>query len=243
LHTEKYSKCSDTVINELYVLNRFVDLLSTYTNTWENIVKGEFSNSWQSLQGCLDCLREVKKFSKNHSSNAIVFFENQLIELEKLYPYGIFVSVGAIVELFECSICGKDIDSFDCEHMRGDLYRGKMAFGIAKNLVNIDHVAMTMNPKDRRCVVQYDDNGPQFKSMRYLSSLLKDKRLTPLSFDHLKFSKRKEKNIDFKEQRRNELCFCGSGKRFKKCCINNEYIERDHVDIVGKEAFVEGIFA
>lgn len=243
LYSEKCSECSDAVINELYVLNRFVDLLSTYTNTWEKIVKSEFSNSWQSLQGCLDCLRDVKKFSKNPHSQTIIFFENQLLELEKLYPYNIFVSIGAIVDLFECSICGKDIDSFDCEHIRGELYRGKMAYGIAKNLVNVDHIAMTKNPKDKRCVVQYDDEGPQFTTVRYLSGLLKTKNLTPLSFHHLEFKKRNEKNLDFKMQPRNGPCFCGSGRRFKKCCINNEFIEKDHVDIVEEKTFVESLFA
>ena len=44
-------------------------------------------------------------------------------------------------------------------------------------------------------------------------------------------SKRRVKNKEFKKIGRNKLCFCGSGKKFKRCCISKEYIESTHIDI------------
>jgi hypothetical protein len=40
-------------------------------------------------------------------------------------------------------------------------------------------------------------------------------------------SKKRETNPNYVKIGRNEPCYCGSGKKFKKCCISKEYIEID----------------
>lgn len=232
LQSSAWENEKDEVLNEVYLLNRFIDLMRSYSATWMNIAVSKFADSWCSLQDSLDHLRSVKKFSSGTEIHLIAFLENQLIELEKLYPYNAFFSIGIAVDSFECSICSKDIDSLECEHIKGELYRGKLAYGIAKDIRSVDHVAMVKHPQDKRCVVKYEDDGPQFEPVRYLAYLLTSKTISPLSFNHLKFSKRREKNPDFKKLPRNEVCFCGSGKKFKKCCIDKEFLEFDHIDIV-----------
>jgi len=235
LQSSAWENERDEVLNEVYLLNRFINLMGSYSATWMNIAGSKFADSWYSLQDSLDHLRSIKKFSSGTGIRLIDFLENQLIELEKLYPYNVFFSMGARVDLFECSICGKDIDSLECEHIKGELYRGKLAYGTAKGIGSIDHVAMVKHPQDKRCVVKYEDDGPQFEPVRYLAHLLTSKTMNPLSFNHLKFSKRREKNPDFKKLPRNDVCFCGSGKKFKKCCIDKEFLEFDHIDIVPRE--------
>ena len=233
----------EEVLNGFYVLNRFIDMLSSYLDIWARISKKEFSASWNSLQDALDLLRQVKKFINWNTNQEVGFFENQLLELERLYPYNGFFSIGATVEWFECSICGKDIDSFDCPHRKGELYQGQMAYAIAHNITELDHVAIVKRPKDKRCVVQYDDNGEQFKLMRFLSELVSSGKLHPLDFVELKFSKRHIKNPEFLKKGRNEPCYCGNGKKFKKCCISKEFIDDDHVDIVAKPRGIEEVIA
>lgn len=230
--------CSEEqYLNDMFALTRYLDLFSEYGKLWEEIFCQHFSNSWSSLQSALDLLRLIKKFSAVN----IQFFENQLIELEQTYPYNVFFSIGASVEFFECSICGKNIDSVECLHMRGHLYNGKMASAIARNLTELDHISMVKHPQDKRCVVSYDDAGEQFKLVRFISSLINSKKLKISSFGRLEFSKRDIPNPDYVEQGRNDYCSCGSGKKFKKCCINKTHIQGDHVDIVGMPTCIEHI--
>lgn len=226
---------SDDYRNDLWVLERYIDLLSKYGHTWESILDHRFSESWRVLQDSLDLLRSIKKFSRID----INFFEDQLIELERTYPYNVFFSIGATVEFFECSICGKDIDSPECVHIRGHLYGGVMAYAIAKNIVQLDHISMVSHPEDKRCVVSYEDSGEQFKLVRYLSSLIAEKTCRISDFGNLRFSKRLRRNPDYRKLPRNGPCFCGSGKKFKRCCIAKEYIEGDHVDIVADQRCIE----
>ena len=227
-----FNNTDEPAINDLFLLGKNIELLDCYTTFWEKVAKQEFSDSWNSLQDGLDLLRILKKFLDEGAYQHVSFFEHQFKELEKLYPYNVFFSIGATYKWAECNICGRNIDSFECEHQRGELYSGKLAYGIVHSIERLDHVAMVTNPEDKRCVVNYDDNADQFKLVRYLSDLLIDRRLNPLYFSGLKFSKREIKNPNFRKLGRNAPCFCGSGKKFKKCCISMEYIEGDHVDIL-----------
>jgi len=61
--------------------------------------------------------------------------------------------------------------------------------------------------------------------------LLKTREYKISDFGLPRFSKRARSNPDYRRLGRNELCFCSSGKKFKRCCIAKETSEGDHVDI------------
>jgi hypothetical protein len=215
-------------LNDLYVLDRYVDFLETYSLLWERILGEKFGDSWSLLQDCLNLLRLIKKFSNID----VTFFEDQLIELEQTYPYNVFFSVGAVVDRYECSLCGRDIISDECPHMPGELYGGKMASAVAEGMVKLDHAALVSNPADKRCVVRYEDTGDQFRVVRLVSRLIVSAQCAISDCWRVRFSKESAPDSEYKRIGRNEKCFCGSGKKFKKCCINKQYVENDHVDIL-----------
>lgn len=218
----------DALFDDLYVLDRCIDFLAAYARIWRLIAQSQFTASWDALQDALDLLRLIKRFS----AIDISFFENQLTELERAYPYNVFFSIGAVVGWFECSLCGRDIDSLDCPHRRGHLYRGKMAQAMAKNVVRLDHVAMVEQPQDKRCVVSYENSAPHFSVVRMIGQLIVSGTMQISRFERLAFSKRKFRNPDYIPLGRNDRCYCGSGAKFKRCCTGKAYEEREHVDIV-----------
>lgn len=235
---------SEQIQNELFVFCAYIKFLISYATIWEKLVDQKYGNSWTSLQNTIDQFRIVKKFScKNKDSKHLSFFENQLISLEKLYPYNIFFSIGAVVDYFECSICGLDIDSDKCPHFKGELYNGEIAVAIAKNIRELDHVSMVKNPADKRCIVQYDDEGEQFKMVRYISKLLREKMLRPFDFGKLRFSEKIIPNPDYVKLGRNQKCFCGSGKKFKHCCIDEKTVNGGHIDIISTPTSVHEVLA
>ena len=225
----------DEILNDLYVLDRYMDFFERYGLLWKHLASQQFSKSWDTLQGALDALRIIRRFSEIDISE----FENQLLELEKSYPYNVFFSIGAAVESFECSICGQDMDSFDCPHRKRHLYRGHMAYGIARNITNLDHVAMVDKPEDKRCVVKYEDTGEQFSLVRFIAQLLLSRKMKVSEFGKLVFSKRSIPNPEYRKVGRNTPCYCGSGKKFKTCCIAKAYTEGDHVDVVPHPIVIE----
>lgn len=222
----------ELVLNDIFLLKQIVHFHYSLVGLWKEIFNMNYSNSWNKLQNCFDSLRAIKKFSFQEIHPIFDYFENQLLELEKLYPYHLFFSTGLEVELYRCSICNADIDSFECPHEIGELYMGQMASGIAENALDINHVAMVENPMDKRCVIVYDDKSDNFNVLQYLNNLLRTGKITPLTFETLKFSKKNLLNAKYILLGRNEKCFCKSGKKFKNCCIKKQYIEKDHVDII-----------
>lgn len=221
----------DDVPNELFVLSRIVEFFTFYNSLWRAICAGRFADSWTSLQDAMDCLRIIKRFSSD-SASLFEFFEGQLPEIEKLYPYKVFASIGVMIDHCACSICGADMNGDACPHLMGELYRGKMAYGIVKSMATIEHVALVRNPQDKRCVIEIADNDLRFKAVGYLSGLLAQARLSPLRFSRTEWTKRRRLNPDYVEQARNEPCACGSGRKHKKCCLSKKYIE-DHVNLIG----------
>ena len=236
---EIYCAASDAILDDIFVLDRYLYLFSEYGLLWKQIASSHFSESWNTLQNAFDAIRLIKRFS-NIDVSAI---ENQLCDLEILYPYKIFASIAMVVECFECSICGEDIDSLVCIHRRGELYRGTMAFGIAKKILDIDHIAFVKNPVDKRHVISYKNDAPHFSGVSYLSKHLTTRAIPVSHFIGIIRSKSMVSNENHKKLGRNNLCYCGSGKKHKKCCIDKDVIEQENIEIIYGDSIIDRIIA
>jgi len=229
---DKLTSTNELILNDIYLLKQILLFHDSLIYFWEDVYQKNYSSSWNHLQTCFDLLRNINKFSlNNQKTKELDFFEKQLLIVEKLYPYNIFMSMGMEISLFECSLCKKNIDSFECEHDKGELYHGEIAFGIAKDMTDINHISMVENPMDKRCVVQYPDDGHQFRGLQFLNKELMSNQLTPITIYDVDETPRKKINDSYIKLGRNKKCFCGSDKKFKNCCINKKYIEEKHIEL------------
>ncbi|MCG9890498.1 MAG: hypothetical protein MH252_05445 [Thermosynechococcaceae cyanobacterium MS004] len=75
-----------------------------------------------------------------------------LLLLEKAYfPKMVYLSMGATVSNGKCSICGSLID--ECDHLEGLPYMGRICQIVDYNVVNVNHIAMVDEPRDKRCIL------------------------------------------------------------------------------------------
>jgi hypothetical protein len=183
-------KDPNKVFDEYYLLEVFLRLIRNYVLFWATISKGGFAESWSNLQDVQDDLRILKRFLTNPLPKLLVYLEEQCGQLEQLYPYKVFFSIGCIAKTLECSICSKRIDSFDCVHIMGELYRGQIAHGSVGEIIELDHVSMVPNPQDKRCTIQLLDSSPQFQAVAFLRDCLRKGQLTPLGLGRVNRSKR-----------------------------------------------------
>lgn len=157
----------ENTANAAFTVKSYFEFLLSLSNLWNNLYSGQYKNSWTSLQDCFGILTVLRKFTENYDRFKLNFFESQLSELEKLYPYKVFNSIEAIVKLEECSICGKPTSDLDCNHIRGNLYWGEMAYSIIKDATLLA-TALVENPLDKRCVIE-SVNGKEmnFEAVNY----------------------------------------------------------------------------
>jgi hypothetical protein len=169
------------------------------------------------------------RFGRSSDVHLLRLVEHQCGSLEQIYPYKLFASVEMAHDSGECTICGKEMDDPGCPHLLGELYRGKIASALVRELKEFHAVSLVENPSDKRCVVSYADDSAHFKGPRYLLSFMVEHPSAVFHFAGVERLKEPVKASDLKGIGRNDPCPCGSGRKFKKCCIKNSHVERDHL--------------
>lgn len=221
----------DLFYDDMFICKTFCRFLAAYVNYWDTLLKENYPDSWNQLQDSIDDLRTLNKFSFIHKTIVFCFFEEQLQSLEVLYPYKIFASTEVITEKVDCSICKKDIESLECAHIQGELYRGQVAYGIVKKIKELLSVSLVENPCDKRCTIKEVDGKPmQFHCVEYLTKSLACHKFNPLMISHTIQNTRKE-FVFTEKSPRNYKCPCGSGRKYKKCCLGKA-IEKPHIEII-----------
>lgn len=146
---------------------------------------------------------------------------------EKLYPYNIFISSEYIISESHCSICGKSVQSLSCSHIKGKLYWGEIAVEVVDEIQELQAVCLVSHPEDKRCIIELSDDK-RSESEKFL----KLEQFVGLKLPFLQqftvISKMEiRQRTDIIKVGRNDLCSCGSRKKFKKCCGGNLYYQHE----------------
>lgn len=224
-----------------FIMRVNIRLISSFTQFWKLCEELEYEKAWCCLQDSLDSTRTLLKFLNGSLRATLMKLYNYLSTIEKLYPYNIFSSVGLENCTVKCSICGRSPFDLECTHISGELYWGEMAHHIICDMGELNHIALTPNPVDKRCVfaaVDYNkttlDEGPFRRIHSFIS--LSRRPLRPYSL------KKTEKELP-RECIENVLdidqCPCGSGLNFKDCCYDKELIIVPHYEIIFEELEAE----
>ena len=94
--------------------------------------------------------------------------------------------------------------------------------------------SLVEHPADKRCVVIYEDNSDAFKAIRTFTSGVK----FPMQLFELEDTVRKIGVSELHSVGRNDTCPCGSGKKYKKCCLPNGFIEKPYTEFLLKQVAV-----
>jgi hypothetical protein len=222
------AKKDETTANGAFLLKVYLVLLKDFIAYHGFLQSGKFAESWDKLQDCMDHVSILKKFMGE--TPEIQDIAGHLLAFEGLYPYRLFASSEILASKQTCSICG--LSSVDplCEHVPGELYWGELAFLKNHGQLEIRGIAFVERPQDKRCVMRLDGGELPFNLLEYYLEKVKD----PL----LRFSVQIFESYEKKNKRelgRNDPCFCGSGKKYKKCCGKEsfEINRRGHIEMFG----------
>lgn len=219
--------------NRCYVVQEYFNLLMAFSSFWQLIQSSKYSDSWSKLQNAIDYLNSIQRFTDAKDIFYLNLFKRHLKQLEKLYPYQFFQSVEMVIQEQHCSICKRNSLNPACTHIPGHLYYGEMAVTVVTK-ADLIAVSLVEHPADKRCVVIYEDNSDAFKVIRTFTSRVK----FPMQLFDLEDTVRKIDVSELDNVGRNDTCPCGSGKKYKKCCLSKGFIEKPHVEILLKQVTV-----
>ena len=210
----------ERLANSCCVMRQYCILFIRIGMYFQLLDNREYQTSWDKLQDCLDSLRFVNRFVLNKYD--LDEIGSLLVNFESLYPYKLFFSSEYLVSKSHCSICGKSMQSLSCSHRKGEIYWGEVARECVDSVKELQAVSLVEHPDDKRCVAFIaDDNRSDEEKYSLLTRYLKlnidkmctyDKELMTL------------KNKRYKGIGRNDLCPCGSGRKYKKCCETTQEI-------------------
>lgn len=183
----------------------------------------DFYDAWCQLERIdiqLSCLRGNGEWFNDIFN--LKFIEEMIVEYEKLFPYEWFSSRESIVKKKSCSICNSPITLRKrCCHEIGKLYMGEMCKEKIDDF-EIIGVALVKNPFDKYAVLI-----PEGLEYNYfmLESLM-PKLNSP--YDKWSCHITVKVNPIYHKLGRNHNCVCGSGNKFKYCCLNTDKMYFKH---------------
>jgi len=214
----------------------YYELIIAISNFWKLCDNADYQDAWSFLQDALGTVRTLNRFVEDESQLSIDKIFKYLSQIEILYPYDNFCSIACITKKMTCSICKRSPYDPECNHIAGDLYFGEMAINVVEEIEQVNHVAITKNPVDKRCVIHMDidKNKLETSSFKLIHFFIKNSKFPLRDFDLL-LPERKLSRTFYNSRPEQSLCPCGSGKKFKDCCFNNKFILNPHYNVIFKE--------
>jgi len=150
---EAVNKKDEYTANLSFMFKVYFDLITAIANFWKICDNADYQDAWSFLQDALGCTKTLIRFIADESQLSLDNIHKYLCQVEMLYPYSYFASIAATVTKITCSICKRSPYDPECNHIAGELYWGEMAVHIVEEIEKGSHVALTKNPKDKRCII------------------------------------------------------------------------------------------
>lgn len=220
-------KQEEKLANSQLVFKKYFLIFCSLSSYFSLLKEHHYKQSWNVLQDCLDNLKFVGRHVAIGARKEIPEIYDLLECYEKLYPYNVFASSEYVISKSHCSICGKSMQSLSCPHIKGNLYWGEIAVEVIDEIQNFQATCLVSHPDDKRCIIELsDDKRPESEKFFKLDQFI------GLNLPFLQeFSVTSEietrQRTDIVKVGRNDLCSCGSGKKFKKCCGRNLYYQHE----------------
>lgn len=139
-----------------------------------------------------------------------------------------------MLNTFEHYIEIEEILKICCElrFLKKRIIAGDFAVEIVDDIKEIQAVCIVSHPEDKRCIleVSVDKNLSEKEKFKKLDDFLKLK-VDPLQYLDINSRIERRRNLKIQKVGRNDMCPCGSGKKFKKCCIDSLYYDHEKIII------------
>ena len=226
--------------NYFWCLREIFNIQKGFVSAIEDLNSKKFEEAWilfekidieiGNLEQNFDVFQEKDKYQ-------IVFIKRIISEYQKLFPYQYFFSRENIIKREECSICGKVISLRNsCGHKPGKLYMGELCSRIVTDM-ELKGISIVTDPFDKYTYLQLPGKEYNYGMIEALMQELSS------PYDDFFIETVKIKKSEYKKVQRDSLCPCGSGKKYKKCCLGTVRELMDHNIIhMNKKGFCSNKF-
>lgn len=195
-----------------------------YVEAFVHFCNDEFYEGWCLLERCEILIVFLDRhFHETNSEFGIEHVRIHAKNFQSLFPYKMFLSPSFILR-HRCSVCNELITPRNhCGHEVGEIYDGEMCSKIAET-IEILEVSIVENPVQKYSVIFHEgQDNYGYDVVKHVA-----KRLSS-PWDAWGYKKSKKLVSKYENVGRNESCPCGSGIKYKKCCLRKKR-EIDHYE-------------
>lgn len=216
-------KDNQIVAKEIWCIEQVYRIINHYLILFNYLKQQKYFAAWNELDRVNIALFELRKHLDYVDNKFnLQFIENIIFQLKKLFPYRHFMSRESVTKKKVCSICGSVISiRTSCGHTVGEIYNGEYCYRIVKDMDFIGFSIVT-NPFDQYTVLFPQELEYDYSMLELLVQKLKN------PYEKWELNIFKHVKEEYKMIKRNDICPCGSGKKYKKCCLISGNNEFDH---------------
>lgn len=206
----------------IWCLEQIYSVKKLFIKAFRLMKEGEFEKAWYKLDRSdikLNFLKPHFDYSDNRYD--LLFIESEIPKYQELFPYELFGSRESIESDFTCSICGAKVGIRNkCDHKVGEIYNGEMCCRVV-NKIEILAISLVKKPFDKYTILHIDGVEYNYFMLQNLMKYL-DNPFEKWGYEIEWHEWNHKEDEKYKNTGRNDLCPCGSGKKFKKCCLLNK---------------------
>ena len=208
---------------------------NSFINAFQDMKRRHFFAAWNSLASCENILANLERHFELDADSIdayrLIQIEKSTTQFQRLYPYRLFFSAGFVVHKVSCSTCGQEfLPRQGCGHLVGEVYGGEVCGRVVEK-ADLLEVSLVENPRFKYAVpfVNNSGIGKSEDHYNYVHVHYAIENLShPFAVWDLEITKRKRLVSDFHFVGRNELCPCGSSRKFKRCCMRKDHLMQNH---------------
>lgn len=214
--------------NYLWCLYQIYLVQKNYTDAFWNMKNKRYEEAWMQLDRADIELSFLDEHYQKYFNEPIGFrFQLQYIlnmtqRLQTLFPYKLFMSRETIIKEEKCSICGEIIRlRSGCRHRLGELYNGEQCY---HKITDYEFLGMALvkDPFDKYTYLKMEGQDYNYEVIDFLMEKLQS------PYELWNVEKTRKMNPNYENVGRNSACPCGSGKKFKKCCMGTTNLMMNH---------------
>lgn len=235
---------------EIWCLEQVLYIQQGYLNAFKLLKSGNYFNAWKEFENIEIKLQFLAPHMDiNSDEYYLLFIKNHIKRYQSLYPYKIFMSPEILEHEKVCSVCNKRISIRNpCGHEVGEIYNGEMCYRIVTKC-DVLGISFVESPLQKYSVPFLTDGKTEELKDHYnyklIENLVKELK-SPFDDWDVEIKQVIHPHETFADIGRNDKCPCGSGEKYKKCCLLKDGVTMPHYEFIlpyeVSDAFKKTIF-
>jgi len=220
---------------ETWAYRQILEIQRLYLKAYSQLKEYEFYRAWCTLEQCELAINQLCPHYEIEDNDefSICFIQIHVEKYQSIFPYKIFMSPEILEKEKKCNICGQTVSIRNpCGHEVGEIYNGEMCIRVVTDCEFLG-LAIVESPLQKYSVGFLVDPETGKSKDHYNYAVVKyliDRLISPFDAWTPHHTKVRHPHSKFLGIGRNSKCPCGSGKKYKKCCLTEVGVLMPHIE-------------